>query len=159
MTEFNWNKFLQIAVPVIIGAVAASISTGWGFKRYQISRKAPFTPPRIVFPIVWTTLYIFLIVAGYLTVVEITDQNDWRLFLSIFYVQIFLNFLWCLVFFGIGDARMALVIILFLIGSVVYLIFESYKYSLTAMSFFIVYLAWLLFATFLNVGFISVNQL
>ena len=159
MPEFSWPKFLEIAAPVVLGAVAASLATRVGWKNYNNSRKAPFTPPRFVFPLVWTTIYILIIAAGYLTLAEIKDENTQRLFLAIFYIQVLLNFMWCLVFFGFGDARLGLITIVFLIFSVIYLIYESFNYSTLAAWFFVVYLGWLLFATFLNVGFIAVNQM
>ena len=74
-----------------------------------------------------------------------------------------LNLLWTPVFFAgypiVGAAAWwaALIVILVLIGTVVALIIATAKWSKLAAWLLVPYLAWLLFATSLNIGIIALN--
>lgn len=100
--------------------------------------------PSIVFPIVWTILYILMGISSYLV-----KNNGGNLFL--YYVQLIINFLWPLIYFNLGLKFSGLIIIIILILLIINMINYFKDYSKLAAKLQIPYLLWLSFALFLNI--------
>jgi benzodiazapine receptor len=159
MTQFSWKDFLVTVIPVVLNFLVGALITYSTIVRYNSTRHAPFTPPGWVFSLVWTVMYGLIAAGGYLGYNGQPSTTEKNNFLIAFYLQVLFNFAWVLCFFGALQARVALVVLIALVGTVIYLIYKSWAVNKTAASFFIVYLAWLLFATFLNVGYVVVNRM
>ena len=96
---------------VDIGALIISllISVGGGFiagifnknsmMMYTNLQKPVFSPPAILFPIVWTILYILMGIAAYRVYMVIKETNTSKAPLVLYGVQLLLNFLWPFLFF------------------------------------------------------------
>ena len=65
MSSKTKNLIINIAIPLFVGAVSAFISRD-GMQNFENIAKPPFSPPAILFPIVWTVLFILMGIASYL---------------------------------------------------------------------------------------------
>ncbi len=115
---------------------------GW----YQELNRAPWSPPNIAFPIVWSCLYIMIAIAGF----KAARQADSAL-LWLWYGQLFFNAAWSWLFFGqhwVAAGLIDLCLILILVGA---LILRALQLKLTGLALLLVpYLLWLGLATSLN---------
>lgn len=125
-------------------ATAATALLGSYFTREGLASKwftcitPPSMPPRIVFPIVWTILYILLALsyeafAG-------SKAAPWYI------ANLILNVYWCYAYFYDQDVETAFWTILALVGIAGTIVFMTRDYVRL-----LPYLAWLLFATYLTV--------
>jgi len=113
---------------------------------YQQLNKAPWTPPNIAFPIVWSVLYCMIALAGF----KSSKSNDSTL-LRLWYVQLAFNAIWSWVFFGQHWIFLGLVNLIILVGLVGALISRSIKTAQSTIAMLIApYFAWLCLATSLN---------
>lgn len=136
---------------------------GW----YADAAKVPWNPPDAVFGPAWSLLYLLIAVAGFLIWRSGHEgsgrPNTAHKTLWIYGVQLTLNAIWTPIFFAgyplVGRAAWwgALVVIVALIASVVWLIAASAKHSEVAAWLLVPYLGWLLFASSLNIGIIALN--
>lgn len=122
------------------------IPLGGGFLIGLISNTTNYSlfVPAIIFPIVWTILYILMGISSYLV-----KREGGNLF--IYYVQLAVNFLWPLVYFNLNAKFLALIIIIILILLVINMISYFKEYNKLAAKLQIPYLLWLSFALFLNI--------
>lgn len=139
------------AVAAIGGLSSAANVDGW----YVTADKAPWSPPNWLFGPAWTFLYTAMSVAAWL-VWRTRDRRSPRA-LKAYAIQLTLNFLWTPVFFGLypflGSTAlwMALGIIVALIGAIIWTILVFRPISGWAALLLTPYLAWVLFATTLNI--------
>ena len=59
-----YDMIISLLIPVAVGSISALISRIPG--RYAGMQQPPFSPPAIVFPIVWTALYILMGISAYM---------------------------------------------------------------------------------------------
>ncbi len=141
---------------LIVGLTAAI--AGWltrtGISTWYNGYPRPFlTPPDSVFPIVWTILYIAMIIS--FTRYQIAefpkaDNNGKILFIT----QLLLQILWCFTFFFKGLPGVAFLVIL-LLDATVYLLIKNFsRVDKYAAWLLYPYFWWLAFATFLNFNYI-----
>lgn len=115
---------------------------------YPLLRRSVLTPPNIVFPIVWSILYLLMgISAG---IVTGSQHPHRRPVLAIFIIQLLLNFMWCIFFFTLRHPLLGFVDILVLDAAVLLYIVRSREVSRVASYLFIPYILWLLMASYLN---------
>jgi tryptophan-rich sensory protein len=143
-----------IAVPVwvlicfAVGLLASYFQNDALTMWYPMLRRSSITPPNIVFPIVWSILYLLMgISAG---IVQGSGNETRRLVLTVFIVQLILNFLWCITFFTMRNPLLGLWDILLLDAMVLLYIVLSYRVNRVASFLFIPYIVWLMIATYLN---------
>ena len=136
---------LCLAVSAIGGAVTATSVSGW----YQELAKPPFNPPDGVFAPVWTALYILMAVAAW-RVWRRADANARRRALAGFTVQLALNLLWSLLFFGWRMVGAAFVEVIVLLAAIVATAVLFWRIDRWAGAIFVPYIAWVGFAAALN---------
>jgi len=118
----------------------------------------PFlNPPASIFKPVWGILYILIIVSFVLYALKHSEINKLKGYIF-FGIQMILNGLWSPVFFYFKNMTLAFVIIILMDIFVLLTIKEFYKISKTASFLLIPYFIWILFATYLNFGFIFLNR-
>ena len=120
---------------------------------YEALTKPPFNPPDAVFAPVWTLLYIAVAVAGW----RIWTRRDTRGAMSVWWVQLGLNFLWTPVFFSLQSLEGALVIIVALLAAIFTFIGLAWDRDRVAALLFVPYAAWVAFATLLNASLVWLN--
>ncbi|HQX52009.1 MAG TPA: DUF2867 domain-containing protein [Planctomycetaceae bacterium] len=129
-----------------LGAAATSMSVGgW----YQTLAKPSWNPPGWLFGPVWSVLYVLMAIAAWL----VWRRQGWsaaRSALTWFGIQLALNVLWSVVFFGMQQPGLAVIEILMLWLAIVATIVAFHSKSVTAAILMVPYLAWSTFAAVLN---------
>jgi tryptophan-rich sensory protein len=115
---------------------------------YASLEKPWFNPPGWIFGPVWTVLYVMIAVAGW----RIWMRRRTGGAMTVWWVQLGLNFLWSPVFFGLQSPGWAIPIILAMLVSIVTFIRLSWDQDRLAAWLFVPYLAWVSFATLLNIS-------
>lgn len=122
---------------------------------YASLDKPPLLPPNEVFGPMWTFLYVLMGITLALVVIRKashkTQAYTW------FGVQLVLNTLWSVTFFGLHQPWLAAVIIVALIGSIIMTALKFRQIVPATLWMFVPYLAWVCFATYLNVGVAILN--
>ena len=140
---------------VLVGAVSglSVLLSGGGMERYPQLVRPPFSPPGIVFPIVWSILYLMLGAAFYLALKNGSREQASRAN-HIFLVQLFLQAIWAFLFFYKGQVGAALACII-LLDFAVYKMLLAFK-STGRISAYLAapYFLWLVYATLLNLNFV-----
>lgn len=139
----------SIAVSLLAGAIG-SIFTFDSIPTWYASINKPFfTPPNWIFGPVWTTLYILMGIALYITWQSNPSQNR-TYALYLFAIQLVLNAIWSILFFGIKTPFWAFIEILLLLGFIFLTARYMYKINKLAGYLLIPYLCWVTFASLLN---------
>ena len=105
-------------------------------------------PPKLLFPIVWTILYILMGISSY-KIYKSNGSNKIEALL-IYICQLIVNFFWSIIFFNFRNFLLSFIWILALDILVVLMIYYFYKINKCASLLQIPYLLWLLFASFLT---------
>ena len=140
------NLIKNILIPVIMGGIIGLIINP--FMNYQDLNKPPLSPPGIIFPIIWTILYIIM---GY-SFYKQDEQNK-----TIYYSQLVVNGFWSIIFFIFKWYLISTIWIILLIILVTIMIYKFYKENKIAGLINIPYLIWLFFALFLSFGVYLLN--
>ena len=117
---------------------------------YAALTKPSFTPPDWVFPLAWAVLYVLIAIAGYRAIL-----NEQRRTVQLWCVQLALNFLWPIVFFGAQQIAMGFIVIMLLLAAI--LTFMSMAKDGWARALFAPYAAWVAFAAVLNGAILKAN--
>lgn len=143
----------SILVPLLIGGIVGFVVSD--YMDYSSFIKPNFAPPSILFPIVWSILYILMGISyGILKSNSLTDnQID-----TIYYWQLFVNAMWSIFFFVFKWRLFSFIWILLLIILVILMIKEFYKKNKIAGLLQIPYLIWIVFASFLNLAVYLLNR-
>ena len=143
----------SILIPLLVGILVSLITSS--SMEYANFIQPSFAPPSILFPIVWTILYVLMGVSyGILKSSFLTnDKID-----SIYYFQLFVNAMWSIFFFNFEWRFFSFLWILLLIVLVVLMIKEFYRKNKTAGLLQIPYLIWLIFAAILNLSIYLLNR-
>ncbi len=111
----------------------------------------PFSPPAIVFPIIWVILFALMGIGAarvYMTPASNKRSNS----LLIFFVQLAFNFLWSIIFFNLKAYGAAFFWLLILWALIIWMIAAFSKLDRFAALIQIPYLLWVTFAAYLNLG-------
>ena len=149
----KWKIFAKsILIPVVIGGVVGLIISG--SMDYESLQKPPLSPPGIIFPIVWTILYVLMGISY--GILESKNLNDEKINL-IYYLQLFVNALWSIFFFVLKWRFFSFIWIILLLVLIIIMIVKFYKKDKLSGILQIPYLLWTLFATYLNLSIYLMN--
>ncbi len=138
----------NLAIPLLVGALAGFL-TNSDVKEFMATAKQPFfTPPGWVFPVAWTILYALMGFAAY--IIDNTSTPRKSRALTVYYIQLFFNFVWSFIFFSSGNYLFAFVWIIALWLLIIATILEFKIIKARAAYFLIPYLIWVTFAAVLN---------
>eukprot|EP00270_Netrium_digitus_P002767 TRINITY_DN1313_c0_g1_i1.p1 TRINITY_DN1313_c0_g1~~TRINITY_DN1313_c0_g1_i1.p1 ORF type:complete len:174 (+),score=38.74 TRINITY_DN1313_c0_g1_i1:194-715(+) len=140
---------IAIAIPVVISFIIGNAIGGGDSEWYKALNKPSFTPPGWVFPIVWVTLYFMMGTASWIVWKDGGFEGH-SFALSLYAIQLFLNFIWSPLFFASHQIGWALAEIILLLLSVVATTFSFYSVSAAAGILLIPYILWLCLAMTLN---------
>lgn len=150
----NWKKLaLCIAIPLAVGALAALLSGPMG-EGYQSYIQPPLSPPGWVFAVVWPVLYGLM---GYASYLAAESEGDKGRALILYGVQLFVNFLWPIVFFRFMLPGVALALLAVLWVLVLLTMRSFSELSERAGDLLLPYILWLSFALYLNFGIFVLN--
>lgn len=146
------QKLLYILTPLIGGSIVGLIINKSIDYNYLVN--PPLSPPSYLFPIVWSILYLLIGISYY---IYRKNNNDDPLTIKLYYIQLILNYLWSIIFFTIKLRTLAVIWIIVLAITIIYLMIIFYKEERTSFYLFIPYILWVLFATYLNIGIVVLN--
>ncbi|MEF8847314.1 MAG: TspO/MBR family protein [Candidatus Paceibacterota bacterium] len=151
----NYKKLIaSLALPQLAGLIGAfftgSSVSGW----YTTIEKPVFTPPGWIFGPAWTLLYLLMGVSLYLVW---SRAKTHKKALFVFAVQLVLNTLWSIIFFGLQAPLWGFVEIILLWVAILLTITSFYKINKTAAYLLLPYLAWVSFAAVLNLAIVILN--
>lgn len=141
--------------PLRLGAIGSLATVPNIPSWYEYLDKPPLLPPNWVFGPMWTVLYILMGVALALFIMhKSADKKPAYLW---FGTQLALNTLWSIVFFGLHLPWVAVGIIFALIGAIIMTMLTFRRFVPATTWLFAPYLAWVCFATYLNLGVAILN--
>lgn len=147
--------FLSNLLLSLGGAIILSLTIFNSFFDYNKINLPFFAPPRLLFPIVWSILYILMAYSA--TLIIQSDSLNRNEALSVYYRQLLINFLWPFLFFYLKFYDFAFLWIVFLWANVLYMILIFYPISSRSALLQIPYLIWISFAGILNLSIYYLN--
>lgn len=146
----------NLAIPLLVGALAGFLTNG-DVKDFMVTANQPFfSPPGWVFPVVWTFFYALMGFAAY--IIENTNSPRKSRALTIYYIQLFFNFVWSFIFFSANNYLFAFVWIIILWLLIIATILEFKMIKNRAAYILIPYLIWVTFAAVLNFSVYLLNR-
>ena len=146
LTYLFWLLF-----PLIIGFLVGLAITG--YIDYNSLIKPPLAPPSMAFPIAWTIIYLLLGISYFIY----RKNNQEEKTINIYYIQLFVNALWSIIFFVLKWRFISIIWIILLLGLIIYLFYLYSKSNKTSAYLLIPYIIWVVFATYLNIGIYILN--
>ena len=143
----------SILIPLIVGGVIGLIISG--SIDYNSLEKPFLAPPSILFPIMWTILYILMGISYGILKDKTLVNKEINL---IYYIQLFVNALWPIAFFVLKWRLFAFFWIILLAILIIIMIIKFYKKNKLSGLLQIPYLLWTLFATYLNLSIYLLNK-
>ena len=147
------SLIIAILIPLAVGILSAFFSRNMSL--YSTINKPSISPPGLVFPIVWTILYVLMGISSYL-VYESYNQNK-KDALKTYATQLFFNFWWSIIFFRFSLYLFAFLWLLVMIGLIIVMVYKFYQINRLSSYLQIPYLIWCLFAAYLNFMIYTLN--
>jgi translocator protein len=151
------KKTIELIISILIcqgvGLLGALFTAPAISSWYSTISKPWFTPPNWLFAPAWTLLYLLMAIALFI----IWQKKEKRRALTIFFIQLFLNFLWSMLFFGLKNPLLAFLDILLLVLTISLTVKIFYSKSKIAAFLLLPYLLWTIYASLLNLGIIILN--
>jgi benzodiazapine receptor len=143
-----------VGLCLLVGAASGSV-TADAVQAWYPSLAAPRgTPPNWVFAPVWTTLYFMIGVAGWL----VWLRPDSFAALRLWGWQLAANVAWSSAFFGMRSTGLGLLVILLLLALICLTLRAFHRKRREAAWLLVPYLAWTVYASYLNAGFWWLNR-
>ncbi len=156
------NNFFKLVIAIVVSELAGVIGSVFTISAiptwYAGLVKPALNPPAWVFGPAWTTLYALMGIAAFLIWKNGWERKDVRMALGVFGIQLFLNAIWSIIFFGLQSPGWAFVDITILWLTIVGTIIVFYKISRPAALLLLPYILWVSFAGYLNYSIWTLNQ-
>jgi tryptophan-rich sensory protein len=140
------------AVAGAVGSLATNVD-GW----YEALNKPFFQPPNWLFAPVWSILYVIMAIAMWQAWRSAPNEWSRRFAATLFGIQLVLNALWSVVFFGFQQVGTAFGVIVALIVAILATMWAFSRIDHIAAYLMSPYLAWVVFATLLNGAILALN--
>ena len=157
-----WNKIkpfiISIAIALAVGGISAILTTG-NMSIYNEIKTPPLSPPSILFPIVWSILYVLMGISAALVYTNsYVDADESRIGLKSYAVSLAFNFLWSIFFFNLRWFGFSFIWLLALLFLIIKTIVSYNRISKAAAYLQIPYAVWVAFAGYLNFGIWMLNM-
>ena len=144
------NEYLSLGLILLVTFLASGIGSfvTSSFKEpwYSEILLPSFNPPSWVFGPVWTILYIFMSIAAWLVWQQISDKK----IIQIYFVHLFFNSIWSVIFFGFHQIFFALIDLGIILVFIIWLMRIYYQVNKISFLLMIPYLLWSSYALILN---------
>ena len=144
----------SVLIPLLIGYLSnilAKLISGVDTTTYYHELIKPgFAPPGIIFTIVWTILFILMGTSSYIILSQRKNELKTKDAMFYYWLQLALNFLWSILFFGLQLRLTALIDLILLLVFLVIMVYKFYKIKPIAAYLNIPYILWLIYAGVLN---------
>lgn len=146
------QSLFYLFLPVVLGGIVGFLISG--NIDYMSLKQPPLAPPKLAFPIAWTIIYILMGISYYLYKKDYPKRDRIDI---VYYLQLFINLLWSIIFFIFKTRLLAIIWIILLDIVVIYMIYLFYQKKRISSYLNIPYLLWILFATYLTIGIYLLN--
>lgn len=181
MDRKNLSKLLfSIIICELAGVVGSVFTTSQIATWYKTLQKPSFNPPNWIFGPVWTTIFVLMGIALYLVwqknwkvknELKISKKKAWNSLsqefykgkfeklniILIFYLQLVLNVVWSVIFFGLHSPILAFCELIMLWFAILFLIINFWRVSKAAAYLLLPYILWVSFAGILNLFIVILN--
>ena len=141
-------KSLQLFTPLILGGLIGFIINS--NMDYTSLNQPPLSPPSIIFPIVWSILYLLMGISYFLYRKEYKKNY-------LYYLQLGVNLVWPVLFFTL-KLRFFSIIWILILAYLIYRLIVEWKNKIKISAYLLIpYLIWTIFATYLNIGVFLLN--
>ena len=144
---------ISILIPLTVGTMSALFSGN--MSSYSILNKPAFSPPGFIFPVVWTILYILMGASSY--IVYFSNSSNKSKALLLYCIQLFFNFCWSIIFFGLDLFLFAFIWLIALIFIIIIMIRQFLIVNPLSAYLQIPYLIWCIFSAYLNFSIFLLN--
>ncbi|MFH1248926.1 MAG: TspO/MBR family protein [archaeon] len=124
---------------------------------YAPINKPSFNPPNWIFAPVWTVLFLIMGVSLFLVWEKGWKNKRVKAAIFVFSIQLILNVLWSIVFFGLKNPFLAFIDIIALWIFILMSMIFFYRVSKQASLLLIPYILWVSFASALNLAIVLLN--
>ena len=151
------NKYISFALILLITfsatGVGSFVTSNFKEPWYSELILPNFNPPSWVFAPIWTSLYILMSISAWI----IWNQTSSKKFLKIYFVHIFFNAIWSIIFFGFHKVGLALVDLLLILFFI--LLLMKIYFNINKLSFYLMipYFLWSSYALILNTSIFLLN--
>lgn len=148
----KYKSVITALIPIAVGALSSLIA---GNKSMGDYNTPPLSPPDWLFPIAWTVLYALIGISS--AIVLKSEEGKLTDRMKYFYYNLALNFSWPILFFRFKMYTACVVVLLLMIIMSVAAAKGFWDKSKTAGTLMLPYIAWLMFALYLNIGVAVLN--
>lgn len=162
----TWVYIVSIAAALAAGGISSVFAMS-AMEEYGALRQPPLAPPSWLFPVVWTILFVLMgVSAARIYIIGKQDRSGGTVrcgddsdiggqaecALRVYLVQLILNMLWTPLFFTLNLRFAAFVLLVMLLITVIVMTCRFFKLDKVSGILMLPYIAWLLFAGYLNLG-------
>ncbi len=155
-----WQKIkpyiIGILIPLAVGGLSALLTKD-SMDIYKSIETPKLSPPSILFPIVWTILYILMGISSTLIYTSDVSRKEKAQALIVYGAQLAVNFFWSIVFFNLRAFFLSFVWLVVLWMLIILMILRFWKIHKTASWLQLPYLIWVTFAGYLNLAIYLLN--
>ena len=146
----------SLLIPLATGFLSWLFTNG-NMEIYQRINVPPLSPASILFPIVWTILYILMGISLYIFRVSRADCETKRKGYMFYALQLLFNFMWTVLFFNIEAFTFSAVWLAVMIILILFNIIWFSRANKLSAYLLVPYLIWCIFALYLNIGIAILN--
>ena len=154
-------KIFKLIISILVcqgtGAIGSLFTSPAISTWYATIQKPSFNPPNWIFAPVWILLFLLMGISLYLIWSKGFKHKGTKTALFIFFVQLILNILWSILFFGLQSPLFAFIGIIILWFAILLTIISFYKVSKIAAYLLMPYIIWVSFASVLNFSILIIN--
>ena len=156
MKNIKLTDIVKLVISIIVCQCAGLIGSVFTMSAiptwYATLQKPPFTPPNWLFAPAWITLYLLMGISAFIIWRRGLDNRWVKQALIIFLIQLILNALWSVAFFGLESPLYGVIVIAALWVAILLTILKFFKVSSGAAVLMLPYILWVTFAAVLNVS-------
>lgn len=147
------NRWFWLLIFVLVTFLAAGIGAlfieiGFG-SWYENLVKPSFQPPKYVFGPVWIFIFVLIAISGWIVYIRPKSMERSRA-LRLWQIQLLLNVLWSILFFGFQTPLIALIEMIILWFIILIYMIVTWEFARSAAALFIPNSLWVAFASVLN---------
>ena len=140
----------SILITVAIGGLSAFLTRN-NMDVYESINKPPLAPPAVLFPIVWSILYVLMGISLANVIIKGREKGVYSFpCVKIYALQLAVNFFWSIIFFNFRAFLLSFIWLLLLWVLIIVMIDCFAKASKVSAIINIPYFLWVTFAAYLN---------
>lgn len=155
--KINYKSLIIcILIPLAVGGLSALLTMG-SMEDFASLEQPPLSPPGWLFPVVWTILYTLMGIASYIALETPSSQEATKKAFMAYFLQLFFNFFWSIIFFNLGAFEIAFAWLCVLLALIVITTVRFWRINKWAGILMLPYIAWVTFAGYLNLAIAYLN--